>query len=85
MEKPVYAVEEFSLGDKVKGDRIVFTSLKDLEQAYKDIDNGGDIYLRTPDGLITKILNQMINSKIYEGSITLSARQRKNEKIGDDE
>lgn len=81
MNKSVYEVEEFSLGDKIKGDKIVFQSLKDLEQAYKRIDNGGDIYLRTPDGLVTKILNQMINVKVYEGSIILCARQQKDETI----
>lgn len=83
MEKSVYEVEELSLGDKLKGDKIIFKSLKDLEQAYKDIDNGDNIYIKTPDGLITKILNQMINSKVYEGSIILSAKQGKNEKVGD--
>ena len=69
-----YDVEELSLGDKTEGDRIVFKSLKDMEDAYKDIDNGKNIYVKTNDGLITKILNQMVTSKIYEGNIKLSAR-----------
>ena len=75
----VYVVEEFTLGDKSKGDRIVFKSLEDMEKAYDDIDNGRDIYVMEADGLITKILNQAINSKIYEGTIKLSARKGKEE------
>ena len=38
----VYEVEDFSLGDKHKGDRIIFKSLNDMEKAYGDIDNGRD-------------------------------------------
>jgi hypothetical protein len=76
MEKKVYNVMEFSLGDRTLGDRIIFKSLGDMEQAYKDIDNGNDIYVQTEDGLITRLLNQMISSKIYEGSIKLSAKDR---------
>jgi len=73
----IYNIEELSLGDKTQGDRIIFKSLKDMEEAYKDIDNGKNIYVKTDDGLITKILNQMVTSKIYEGSIKLSARVTK--------
>ncbi|MFH1454202.1 MAG: hypothetical protein ABIH00_09555 [Armatimonadota bacterium] len=72
--KKIYEVEEFSLGDKLKTDKIVFKTLEDLEQAYGDIDNGRSIYV-SKDGLITKLLHQMISSKIYEGSILLSARE----------
>jgi len=71
-----YEVEDFSLGDKVKGDNIVFKSMGDMEQAYKDIDNGNDIYI-VKDGVVTKLLHQMINTKIYDGSIRLSARKVK--------
>ena len=77
----VYEVEDFSLGDRNKGDRIVFKSLEDMERAYDDIDNGRDIYVQEADGLISKILNQAINSKIYEGTIKLSARKGKDESI----
>ena len=72
----VYDVAELSLGEKIEGDRIVFKSIEDMEQAYKDIDNGRNIYVRTEDGLITKLLNQMITNKIYDGTIRLSARQK---------
>ena len=70
----VYDVAELSLGERTEGARIVFKSLEDMEQAYKDIDNGKNIYVKTEDGLITKILNQMITNKIYDGTIRLSAR-----------
>ncbi len=72
----VYSVEELSLGEKTAGDKIVFKSIEDMEQAYKDIDNGKNIYVKTEDGLITKILNQMVTNKIYDGSIRLSAREK---------
>ena len=69
-----YEVEEFSLGDKQSPDKIIFRSMAELEEAYKDIDNGNDIYI-IKEGIITKLLNKMINMKIYEGSIQLGARK----------
>ena len=69
-----YKVLEFSLGSKIQGDKIVFSSIEDMERAYKDIDNGNDIYVEK-DEKITKLLHQMISAKIYDGSITLSARK----------
>ena len=77
----VYEVDELSLGEKTEGDKIIFKSINDMEEAYKDIDNGRHIYVRTEDGLITKILNQVITNKIYDGSIKLSARSKEGEKI----
>ena len=80
MEKTrVYKVAKFSLGHKVEADIILFQSLKDLEQAYKDIDNGLDIYVQTDDKRVTKILHQTITAKIYDGTITLSANVKKEE------
>ena len=67
------------MGDRQKGDIIIFKSLEDIEKAYEDIGNGRDIYIQEADGLITKILNQAITSKIYEGTIKLSAKPRKGE------
>lgn len=75
----VYHVKKLQLGDKLQGDCIIFSSLKDMEQAYKDIDNGKDIYVRTEDGLVTKLLHQMVNTKIYEGSMRISANIAENE------
>ena len=69
-----YNVLEFSLGSKTQGDRIVFSSIDDMETAYKDIDNGKDVYIEK-DGIITKLLHQMISAKIYDGNITLSAKK----------
>ena len=71
-----YAVESFSLGDKISADKIVFKSLEDLNEALKDIDNGNDIYL-VKEGEITILPHRMISAKIYEGSITLCARRNK--------
>lgn len=61
------------MGSKSQGDQIVFASLEDMEQAYKDIDNGRDIYIEK-DGVVTKLLQPMLTSRIYDGSIVLSAR-----------
>jgi len=71
-----YEVEDFSLGDKVAGDKIIFKSMDDMELAYKDIDNGRDIYI-VKEGIITKLLHQMISGKIYDGTITVGARKQK--------
>lgn len=80
----VYEAEEISLGDAQNKNRIVFKSVEELNKAYVDIDNGREIYVRDlRDGLVTKILNQMITSGVYEGKIQLCARQKQGEKIGE--
>jgi len=73
MAQKTYRIESFRIGSKNQGDQIVFASLEDMEQAYKDIDNGRDIYIEK-DGIVTKLLQPMLTSKIYDGSIVLSAR-----------
>jgi len=69
-----YKVEEMRIGDKAQANRIVFASLEEMEQAYKDLDNGKNILVQEPDGLVTKILHQMVSSRIYEATLLLSAR-----------
>lgn len=69
-----FNVEVLLLGDKIQGDRIVFKSMDELHRAYKEIDNGNDIYV-VVDGVITLLPHRMLNTKIYEGSIALSARK----------
>ena len=73
MAQKSYKVESFRIGNKEQGDQIVFATLEDMEQAYKDIDNGRDIYIEK-DGIVTKLLQPMLTSKIYDGKIVLSAR-----------
>jgi coenzyme F420-reducing hydrogenase beta subunit len=73
MAQKSYKVESFRIGLKGQGDQIIFASMEDMEQAYKDIDNGKDIYIEK-DGVVTKLLQQMLTSKIYDGSIVLGAR-----------
>ena len=72
-DRNIYKVEEITIGEKDIADKIIFKSIDDMESAYKDIDNGKDIYA-LKDGLITKLLHQMISTKIYEGSIQICAR-----------
>lgn len=69
-----YKVESFSLGEKQAADSIVFNTMEDMEKAYQDIDNGKDIYIEK-DGLVTKLLHQTISTKVYDGTIRISARQ----------
>ena len=74
-----YHIEQLSIGDKIKGDKITFKTLKDLQDAYKSIDDGCDIYVILEDE-ITMLPNRMLNTKIYEGSITLTAKNKEEEK-----
>lgn len=80
MRTVTYEVAELSIGDKVKGDKIVFKSREDLERAVSDIDNAKDIYVIEPDGTLTLLLNRVINTKVYDMSIKLSAVVTKDEK-----
>lgn len=50
MAQKAYGVESFILGSKSQGDQIVFASIEDMEQAYKVIDNGKDIYIEKDGG-----------------------------------
>ena len=70
-----YKVEEFVLGDKKSANKIIFSSVDEMEMACKDIDEGKDIYLLGNDGNIIKILHQMVSSKIYDGQIIIGAKR----------
>jgi len=76
-----YGVEEMRIGDKAQA-RIVFATLEDMELACKDLDNGKNIYVQEPDGLVTMILHKMVSSRIYEGTLLLSARPDGKKKEG---
>ena len=82
MAQKSYRVESFRIGTKGQFDQIVFATLEDMEQAYKDIDNGRDIYIEK-DGVVTKLLQPMLTNKIYDGTIVLSARVSPSEKKED--
>ena len=69
-----FKVEEISLGDVGKGDRIIFKSMQDLVAARKEIDDGKGIFVKTDDGLVTELPYRMIYQKIYDGTIKMSAR-----------
>ena len=70
-----YGVDEFILGDKQSANKIIFSSVDEMEMACKDIDEGKDIYLLGKDGNIIKILHQMVSSKIYDGQIIIGAKR----------
>lgn len=70
-----YGVDEFVLGDKQSANKIIFSSVDEMEMACKDIDEGKDIYLLGKDGNIIKILHQMVSSKIYDGQIIIGAKK----------
>ena len=78
-----YEAEEISLGDKKEKNKIVFKSVEELNKAYRDIDNGNEIYIKdVRDGLIRKIPNKMLTLGVYTGEIDLCAKQKQGEKIG---
>lgn len=72
---PEFEVTEISIGDKVKGDFIVFKSRQDLIRAMKEIDNARDIFVMEPDGTGTLLLNRVINPMVYDMRIKLSFRE----------
>lgn len=69
-----YEVIEMTVGNKTDKEKIVFMNTDDLERAYKEIDEGRDIYV-SKDGEVTRILHQMISAKIYNGQILLCAKR----------
>ena len=79
MQTKTYKVEEMRIGDSAQANRIIFRTIEDMEAAYKDLDNGKNILVQEPDGLVTKILHQMVSSRIYEAKLLLSARPDKKE------
>jgi hypothetical protein len=78
-EEITFKIDSITIGDKTKGDRIVFKSVADMKQGYEAIDNGRDLYLLDNDGLVTLILNKIITSKIADGSIQMCALSKKEE------
>jgi hypothetical protein len=70
--KRIYTVEELVLGNKNEGDKIVFHTIDDLENAYKDLSDGKDIYVEK-DGMITRLPQRMISGKVYDGTLVLTA------------
>jgi hypothetical protein len=73
MEMKTYDVEELSLGEFGKGNKIVFKTIADLQDARKQIDDGNSIYVKTEDGVITEIPYRMVYQRIYDGTIMMSA------------
>lgn len=71
-EKRIYSVEELILGDKIKGDKITFHTMDDLELAYRDLNDGKDIYVEK-DGIITLLPQRMISGRVYDGTLVLTA------------
>jgi len=76
VDKPQFDVVEISIGDKVKGDFIIFKSHNDLMEALKAIDNGLDIFVMEQDGTCSLLLNRVINPKVYDMRIKLSFREK---------
>ena len=70
--KRIYSVEELILGDKAKGDKITFLTIEDLDSAYRDLNDGKDIYVEK-DGMITLLPQRMISGRIYDGTLVLTA------------
>jgi hypothetical protein len=69
-----YKVEKLSLGDKVTGDQILFENMEDLKKARLEVEDGRDLYVMTPDNVVTALPYRMIYQKIYDGTIRMSAK-----------
>lgn len=70
--KKIYSVEELILGDKAKGDRIIFHTIEDLESAYRDLNDGKDIYVEKEE-IVTLLPHRMIAGRLYDGTLVLTA------------
>ena len=68
-----YAVEEYCLG-RASENRIIFKTLSDMEKAYRDVDNGNDICI-VKDGVVVKLLNKLINTKLFDGTLLFCAKE----------
>ena len=75
-KRPEFDVVEISIGDKIKGDYIIFKTREDLMNAMKEIDNGRDIFVIEGDGTGTLLLNRVINPMVYDMRIKLSFRDK---------
>ncbi len=70
--KKIYSVEELILGDKIKGDKIIFHTIEDLESAYRDLNDGKDIYVEKEE-IVTLLPHRMIAGRLYDGTLVLTA------------
>jgi len=68
-----YNVEEYVLG-KPSENKIVFKTVEDMNEAYKDLDNGKDICI-VKDGIVIKLLHQLISTKVYDGTLLFCAKE----------
>jgi hypothetical protein len=73
-EQKVFLVQEVIIGDKYKGDKILFDTMTEMNDAFNEIDLGKDIFVQDNNGIITRLLNRMINTKINNGEIQMCAK-----------
>jgi hypothetical protein len=71
-EIKMFRIEEL-FHDEKQGDKIIFSSIEELEKAHKEINDGKDIYVVMGEQVI-KSLNQDVSAKIYDGRIRLAAK-----------
>jgi hypothetical protein len=73
LDRKVYSVESISLGNISKENYIIFGTQKEMEEAYREIDNGKDIYVKCQNEIIM-LLNKNVAPKIYDGTVLLKAK-----------
>ena len=69
----IFDIVESTLGRKEGVEEITFKSEEDLEEAYRQIDLGYDIKV-VKQGVMTILPHRMLSSKIYDGTLKLSAK-----------
>ena len=72
--KKIYSVKELIIGDKSIGNKIEFRNVVDLDNAYRELNDGKDIYVEK-DGIITLLPHRMICGKVYDGTLVLTAKK----------
>ena len=72
--KKIYSVEELIIGDKSGSNKIMFHNVADLDNAYRELNDGKDIYVEK-DGVITLLPHRMICGRVYDGTLVLTAKK----------
>jgi len=84
MKEKVYDVKEYTVGEKEKKERIIFSTEKELDEAKQDIADSKDIKVRVKDEkhgvLIILVDNKMIGERVYKGEILLASLDKEETK-----
>jgi len=80
-----YNVVEYTVGSIKQEERITFSTVEEMEQAYEDVNNGADFNIKIEEKgedemkilRIIKVSYKMVRQKLYEGQIQFGAIPKK--------